>query len=296
MDSLEKIVVTDDIQKIINELTICEGSKEELSPFITYIELTRHLKEIYQWYGIFNYNYDMIKPLYPDGNLYAINSHTISLISAGKNIVESIELCIKNSFSDGENQKKSFHTNYSSKEYNDNFSYRFLTRLRNFTQHLHIPVSKYTEFPCFDLSQIYETPHYAFNKKLLEETEQLISHVANKTGDNLTLSYRDTVCAYTCSIYKIFKAFMNIIHPAICEKMNNYKQLVQLQPEIITHENHPEFEGWIFYNVNEDKNLHAFNTNDDPTVEHIQLLNDSNERFKTETAALKELRREHIPI
>lgn len=297
MDSYEKIVVTDDIQKIVDDLTICLGSADDLKELTSYIELTRHLQEIYQWYRIFNYNYDMIKELYPDGNLDAINSHTISLISAGKNIVSSAELCILNSFSDGTEKKTEFINNYSSKIYDDSFSYRFLTRLRDFTQHLHIPVSRKEDgIPCFDMSKILDTPHFDFNKAIQRESQNLIDDVAKKTGNNLTLSYRDTVCAYCCSLYKLFKAFLDIIQPALYAKFNDCKEAVSETPEAIHHDNHPELDGWLFYQVDEQSEVHCFDTITDPTKELIQYLNDCNSRYKSETKDLKELRKHMIPI
>lgn len=297
MDSMKKIVVTEDINNTIEDLTIISASANELSLLTSYVELTRHLKEIYQWYEIINYNLDMIKELYPDGNITALNSHTISLLSAGKNAIDSIELCIANSFKDGDTRKTSFATDYTTKEYDNNFSYRFLSRLRNFTQHGHIPVSHpFGEAPCFDITQIYDTPHYSFNKTLQKEAMQLVADVAEKCNDSLTLSYRDTVCSYSCSLYKIINAFFENIKQALNEKYDGCINAVSLSPEIIHHNNHPEFDGFIFYQIENETELHCFNINDDPRVEHERQTTDSAERHENEQHSLEEFRKTMIPL
>ena len=102
----------------------------------------------------------------------AINSNMISLLSSGKNLIDSIEGCIR--YNCTEEEYKVFKRESISEEYDKCFSYRFMIRLRNYTQHNHIPISHHDNSICFDLMQIYNTPHYCFNKTLNKEISGFI--------------------------------------------------------------------------------------------------------------------------
>ncbi|MBR5337759.1 MAG: hypothetical protein IK152_07225 [Lachnospiraceae bacterium] len=297
MDEMEKIVITDEKRKLLGSLTILSESDDDLPILTSYVEITRHLGEIYQWYGIFNYNTTVIKSLFPDGDLYAINSHTIMLLSAGKTIIDEIEHCLENSFCNDHKQVDDFLNNHIRKEYDGNYSYRLLYRLRNFCQHGHIPVSRHHQYPCFDLSQIYYTPYYSFNKTLQKESQKLIDDVAQITGNNLSLSYIFTVSSYLCSIYRIYKSFLKTIHPILCKKTDDVKWLINRRPQLIHHKGHPELDGFIFYEISaSDKNLHSFSTQDDPTIEHTRQLNDCTDQLKEEASFYKRMHTNWTPI
>lgn len=295
MDTFRKIVISDEIKEKYSDLELFDYPEECLNCFTSFIEITRHLRELYQYYEIFNYNYDMIKTLYPDGDIIALNSHTISLISAGKILSESTEVCIETAFEDGELKKNEFHKKYSSKEYDDNYSYRFLNHLRDFTQHGHIPISRLDGFLCFDLSQINDTTHFNFKRKVKLENEQIQKIMVTKTNTLSPILYQETVCAYACSIYKIFNAFMNNINLALKQKYDDCLQIAKCNPMTIHHKNHPELDGLILF-IQNDNTLHAFNINDNPIPTHKQITKDSRIRLKKEKIHLKNLKSFHVPL
>lgn len=288
MDSVRKKIVTDDMYKLINSLTIFEGTKEEMDTINAYVEITRHLWEIYQWYDIFEYNYEMIKSLYPNGSMAAINSHTIALVSAGKNLVSAIELCIKKSLD--EDERKDFHEEYVSREYDNNFSYRLLDRLRNYSQHEHIPVSTQEGMPCFDLYQIYNTPDYNFNCKLEKESEDLMGKIAEELSENLVLSYNHTISAYICSVFRIYEAFMEKIDTILRKKVEEFQKVYKKQPKFLEHENHPELRGYFCYIIEEEENgIHMINTKDAPHESHLKRLIKAKNKVRVEEEHLKKL-------
>ena len=139
-------------ENLNNIANYLEGTKEELKAIIDYVEITRHIQEIHQWYEIFMYSLDQLKKATWYNNTIGINTYLISLIGAGKTIADSMSLCIEKNC--GKEERL-----FISNEYDDNFSYKFLIRLRNYSQHGHIPVSIIENRPKFDLMQIYNTPH-----------------------------------------------------------------------------------------------------------------------------------------
>lgn len=99
MDSWKKIPVKEEMRKKLNsDVTISNEYLDDMNVINQYINLTQGLNRIYQWYHIFNYNYNKIMDLYPDGNIYAVNSHVIALVSAGRNLADSINNCANNTF------------------------------------------------------------------------------------------------------------------------------------------------------------------------------------------------------
>ena len=204
VDTEKYILIDDNLDKELDGVKYMGSLDDRIHYIMDYIEITRHLQEIYQWFDIFNYNLQCIKESVDHHNSIAINSNMISLLSAGKNLVDSLEICMKNN-----NVEKydEFKRQCLSKEYDSCFSYRFLIKLRNFTQHSHIPISCLENDICLDLRQIYNTPHYNFNEKLKKEVYVLIKEIESN-NENSLLSLPLTVISYVQSVYRIYKRFL----------------------------------------------------------------------------------------
>ena len=56
MDTEKYVLVNEETMKDFENVNYIDGSVEELSDIIDYIELTRYLQEIYEWFDIFNYD------------------------------------------------------------------------------------------------------------------------------------------------------------------------------------------------------------------------------------------------
>lgn len=302
MDSWKKIPVTEDMQKLHSDITISNDYLDDMNVINQYINITQSLNKIYQWYHIFNYNFDRIMGLYPDGNIYAINSHVISLVSTGRNIVESITMCANNTFNF--NKKDEFKRNYISKEYDSHFPYRFMETMRNFTQHCEIPVSNHDKIPCFDLTQIYEVSNFKFNAKFKAEVKRIMDEISSLKGDTSKLAFLPTVLSYCCSVYRIFMAFNDKVKPSLVEKYSLIQQEIKEKPYIISHNNNPELQGFIFYIVEDDRKdnsknvdqLHCFNTNDNPLVAYEKIRKDCIGRYELSEKNLLEIKKTLKPI
>ncbi len=302
MDSWKKIPVTEDMQKLINDITISNDYLDDMNVINHYINITQSLNRIYQWYHIFNYNFDRIMDFYPNGNIYAINSHVISLVSAGRNIVESITMCANNTFD--LNKKDEFKRIYISKEYDSHFPYRFMETMRNFTQHCEIPVSNHDKIPCFDLTQIYEVSNFKFNAKFKAEVKKIMDEISSLKGDIFKVTFIPTVLSYCCSVYRIFIAFNDKVELSLAEKYNIIQQEIKEKPWIISHNNNPQWQGFIFYIIEDDRkdnsknadHLHYFNPNDNPMIVHEKITKDCIGRYELSEKNLVEIKKTMNPI
>ena len=279
-------------ENLDNIANYLEGTEEELKVIIDYVEITRHIQEIHQWYEIFMYSLDQLKKATWYNNKIGINTYLISLIRAGKTIADSMSLCIEKNY--GKEERL-----FISKEYDNSFSYKFLIRLRNYSQHGHIPVSIIENRPKFDLMQIYNTPHYEFNNTLRKEVEDFIKfiHKNHDCAEGPMLDFESTVCSYTCSIFRIYKKFLE----KICVSVEKYRNEIQLaikeKPEIIKHGD-KRMDGWIFYVIKDvdDKNIQAVDAASNPNEMISMWKNEVIDTLKKENRILKEMTSKSIPV
>lgn len=290
VDTEKYILIDDNLDKELDGVKYIGSLDDRVHYIMDYIEITRHLQEIYQWFDIFNYNLQCIKESVDHHNSIAINSNMISLLSAGKNLVDSLEICMKNN-----NVEKydEFKRQCLSKEYDSCFSYRFLIKLRNFTQHSHIPISCLENDICLDLRQIYNTPHYNFNEKLKKEVYVLMKEIESN-NENSLLSLPLTVISYVQSVYRIYKRFLSIIRLELIDKRKKCYKIFEDSPELISND---KYNGFVFYQLSEDnKGLHTFNINDDPEGLLIQRKNEVIDCLNQENETMKRLSKHLVPI
>ena len=219
-----------------------------------YVEIVRHVQEIIQLFDCFNYFYEELKKSTCNVHIVAVNSNMIGLLSIGKSLIESIEICISNFCSNGE--RSWFKQHYLSGEYDSNFSYRFLFRLRDYCQHTHIPVGCSTDNFYFDLNQIYSTPHYNF--KLEDEVAAFILEVREKYQDECKLAIKPTVVSYVSSIYKIYLNYLYLIVNEINSRKAAVDLIVKENPELIEHKSNRKYRGYLFYRESNDNSFNAF--------------------------------------
>lgn len=290
LDTENLIVCTEEMRDLIDNVSYVEGTIEELSFVTDYVEITRCLQEIYQWYQIIKFNLYYLKIESASDDVIAVNSYVIGLLGAGKSFIDLMTDCMKRSYGSDSAEYIKFMDECVTKEYDDSFSYRFLLRLRNFSQHCHIPISYQHASFCFDLAQIYNTPHYNFNKKVREQAENLMEDVLMNAGRNLTLAIEPTVASYICSVYKIFKSFLKSIRPELINKQMVLFKVIEEHPELLEHTDYPDYEGVLFYLIEDAPEiLHAISTLEDPQGLLSFWLNDVVDAYKEETKTLKKM-------
>lgn len=169
-----------------------ELSENDLKIAKHFIEVTRHLQEIHHLFLIFKKDIDNLQKEYVlmnNGDVFsgqnpaeneddyiAINAYTIRIISAGQTLVESMECYINNNTNIDDTAKQRYLDFYH-KTYDLSFAYRLLIRLRDYSQHGHLPVSSLGNNYYFDLIQIVDKPHYNHNKTFENQMKNIIDNI-----------------------------------------------------------------------------------------------------------------------
>ena len=122
MDTEKYLYPSEEVIKNIPNLDI---SDEESNILINYINLTKELQILNNWYKVFRYSH--IQVWESNGkNIIEINANTISMIGFGFSLVNRIESNIKIFNNKTNNKYAYFKKKYCSHEYDNIFSYKFL--------------------------------------------------------------------------------------------------------------------------------------------------------------------------
>lgn len=284
-------------KETIEELRIADIDDIEENIFTFHIELTRHIQESRQLFLIFRFNLESLlnsytlkaedriirrKNLSSDiSDFISINALVINYISSGKTLIDSLEICMKHNFGEDSEGYLNFKNNYLRKTYDEYFGYRFLTRLRDYSQHGHLPISLMANRCSFDLNQIFYTPHFNHNKTIEKEMENIKNEILIKYGNRPCISFTLTLAQYNLGVTLIYKSFLDSIKHLLVESNKKLNSLLRARPDIINHGN--GFEGLVFYTIKND-NIHAFNSNDDSMHMFDGYENEAKLVFKEEQA------------
>lgn len=276
----ETYILKENLNADITNIQLPELTGEEKSCIEYFIELTRHIQEIEQLFCIFRFNLNSMQNYYIMNNDdtinrrftfefevdddIGINALVINYLSSAKTLTESIEMFIKENIGEISEKYQNFKTNCLSKIYDENFYYRFLIHLRDFSQHGHLPVSRdfNSNKYCFDLDTILQTPHFTHNKKLRNEMEKYRIEINAKYIDNPRIMFTKSIAEFNVCIIKIYVEFLNEIESILSNSINEIKVLLATRPDII-YKSKDCLNGWVFYNVSEDGNCDCFNPKDD---------------------------------
>lgn len=255
----------------LEQLTILEWSPSDISIISTYVETTRYLQEIHQLFNVFQYNLRVLlstyelnnsdsikrnKPAFEDfDDRIEINALTISLISAGKTLVDALESCVGVICSESSSAKD--FSLFLSGIYDSSFSYRLLTRLRDFSQHGHIPVSITQEKFRFDIAQILATPHFRHNAALKGEMRTFSEELLLKVQSEANYVYTTAIAEFAVSIFKIYSKFYLYIEEAFNETVLDFRKILSDNPMALYHKD-TRYNDCLFYLV--DDILHVINT------------------------------------
>jgi|GEM_PF-702614 len=299
----EKYLFSKDID--FSQINIFEFDDITISGIETYIELTRHIQELKQLFDVYRFNLECLLSNYDitstdrisrkenlksqQSDFICINALVINYLSAGRAVVDSVDLIVKNTYGEGSDEYTGFRDTILSKEYDNNFTYRLFYHLRNFSQHLHLPVSVNGCICCFDFKQILNTPYYKANKALLNEMEDYIKS-ASENGTSMLYSFTLSLANYTCAIAKIYKDSLPIIKDRLCEFHDVISTWIKDDPELVQHKDQ-KYYGYVFYNRSENDipDIHAFNTRDNSVEMVERFIKEANDFYNTETVKFDNL-------
>lgn len=250
-------------------------SSEDLELSKHFVETTRHLQELHQWFLIFKKNIDILQgkyTLYNGGKVFVdkkeanteqdfilINTLIINIIASGRTLVQSIDCYIEENNCINQISKKKYF-DYCNEIYDSSFSYRLLTRLRDYSQHGHLPVSFEKNSYCFDLLQIKNKPHFNHNKRLEEQLVNIIEEVITSYHDTPTIPLTETVAEYTVSLFSIYKMFLYQIENELIQSYKKFQILMSKYPSNIIHLKDSTSKFFVYEIV--EKNAHLINIDD----------------------------------
>lgn len=264
------------ILKKSENVTLCDLSKEVNDVVVQYVEINRHMQEINQLFDVFQFNIEQFMANYEIStndcitrkagfqsnysDFIAINSHMINMLGAGRSLVDSLEICIKNAYGNESNEYKEYKTG-SSAVYDENFNYRFLYHLRNFSQHNHLVISVEEDFCYFDTSQIVNTPHFSPNKKMWNELKEIFEEIRATYKDNFRISLSMCLIGYISGVSELYKLFWETVKRKLFELKREMDMAIQNNPALLKHDNEM-FDGAILYQNSEGKWQAFFPYND----------------------------------
>lgn len=262
------------------EFNFVQLSEEERSFAKRHVEITRHLQEIQQLYLMFQYclnSIDCKYTLMSSGNIQvngknvsaeedyiAINVLVNSLISAGRTLVEAMECYIRENYSETDTARMEF-MDYLHSVYDSSFAYRFLIRMRDYSQHGHLPVNQNGEWFGFELHQILNKPHFKHNTKIKQQLVKSVHEVKDNYRDLPRLSLAMTVAEFTAYLLDVYSQFWKKVSQAIIVSAKEFTELIERHPENINFIGSCEVPIFL-YDVEDDGMAHVVFTTDDAKV------------------------------
>ena len=290
------------------QLRAASLNDDERAVIQRFIKITGHLQEIDGLFHVFRFNQRSIHHFYsvfdsdrvvcrvkydfPTSDYIAINALVINFISSGKTLIESVENFLKSRSHDVHAE---FKTNYISKEYDEIFLYRLLTRLRDFAQHGHLPVSiSDIDMYCFDLDRIIKTPRFNHNKKLEGDMIEIQKVIREKHYDRPKIALALALTQHGVSVTKIYLNFLKKTRVFFHEAADSVDSLIQNRPGIV-NKSPGKLYGYLLYEE-EGILLHAFDTKPNPRKVLSQRKNEVSEILKEEQSELDRISKSFIPL
>lgn len=283
MDTEKTFLIYED-----SDIASRELSEGDLETARHYIEVTRHLQEIHHLFLIFKNNIDNLQKDYilkNGGNVFcenkpatgkddyiAVNAHTINIISSGRTLVESME-CYINCNSKIDTAAKKEYLDFYHQIYDSSFAYRLLIRLRDYSQHGHLPVSSEKNNYYFDLLQIANKPHYSHNKTFEKQIRGIIDDILTNYHNTPTIAFTETLAEFTAKLLSVYTVFWRQTEDELTEAYNNFQNMILNYPENVIADENSSSEFFV-YDI-ADGNMHIVNPNDNPQEMFTEFKNEA---------------------
>lgn len=278
------------------ELESCDLASMELC-----VDHIRHLQEIHHLFLILMFQIEQIQRNYTfmsNGNVFrsqfpadkeddyiAINAHMINITSSEKTMIESMNNFANLNYLSDEN--KHSYLAMVSKLYDTVFSHKLLIRLRDYSQHGHLPVSSEGNTYYFDFVNILGKPHFNHNKAVKNQMEDAISTCKNLLDDTPRLSLTRTLAEFVATILRIYQNFWMFAECTMLETTEKVKDIVDKYPENVIRMPTAPSE-WFVYKVT-DGNADMINPSDDPNKMFAQFKDEAKKFCNQYTQAWHEL-------
>lgn len=205
-----------------------------------FVELARHVKEIYGLFRVFLFNIEALRENYElyayggcfrtgvladsEDDYFKINAYVINILTAGKALKDSMETFVSSNLAEGSSERIAFD-NANHSLYDGCFSYRFLLRLRDYTQHAHLPVDCFAGVYNFNLATIQAKPHFDHNAKMEAEMLRFRDEMIKLYNSNPTLSLTLTLAEYVSVLLSLLSKFFDIVKPIMYAATQRYLEV-----------------------------------------------------------------------
>ena len=294
----ETMILMEHINTDADKLILPDLNDEEKSCIHYFIEINRHIQEVDKLFHVFRFNLNSMLHYYTIMNTdrikrksifdietsdyIAINALTINILSSGKTLIEAIENFLKDKTGDDSELYQTFKTQCLSKKYDQYFSYRFLLRLRDFSQHGHLPITvDINNICCIDIDQILLTPHFSHNKTILQQIENIRNELHDKHTSYPKIAFTLSIAEFNICITEIYVEFLDFIEKILYDSINKMKTLLINRPELI-HKSSDTLNGFVLYELDDTYNIHAFNPQGDSKAMYLECKNNANKILKEE--------------
>jgi hypothetical protein len=253
------------LPKLTNyELKLCKHVKKVTSELLTIEKLFEVYEfnhfQLLQFYEL-NF-FDTIERLsefeFKTTDEIALNALTISLISSGKTLIEKIEVFIK-----GIDNEKMTDDDFSSakselisKQYDENFYYRFIYFLRNFSQHGNMPLKISTAdgvaSAYFDLHEIVNIQNYTFNGSMKQQFDIMYNYlIKNFSSDGIPkVQYAISIVENNNCLNNIMFSFYTYFEKYVLKIVSDLECLAKSKPHLISNSSTPygeKYSGYILW-------------------------------------------------
>lgn len=254
-----------------------ELSEDDLKTAEHFIEITRHLQEAHHLFLIFEKDIESLQKEYvlknsgkvfcgqisanSEADYISVNSYIVNIISAGRTLVESMECYIENNYNIDDNAKKEYMDFYHN-IYDTSFAYRLLIRLRDYSQHGHLPVSSMGNKYYFDLIQIANKPHYNHNKTMKNQMKNISDEILTKYHDVPTVSLTETLAEFVAKLLSVYKMFWYQTETELTQAYSEFQKTVLSYSDNVIKDENNQSEFFIYSIV--DGNAHIVDPNFNP--------------------------------
>lgn len=190
----------------------------------------------------------------------------INLIGSARTLTESMDCYVDEIFESESTDVEAFH-GFTHSIYDGCFAYRFLIRLRDFSQHGHPPVSQKDMNYFFDLRQILEMPHFTHNKQIKEQLSASVAEIMDAYHGYPHLGITMTVAEFTVGLWNVYHYFLSCVKTHLQKSFTQAQTIIERYPKNIVLKK-DEFSGLFVYSVN-DKHANVITVGEN-TIEMLE--------------------------
>lgn len=287
--------VSEELKAVIKNGEMVSG--DNVAVVCAYQDVVRDWIEIYQLYKLYSWNYRQYKEglcVEYDGSVGSaefnsgkgsidieVNGYVANLISAGRNLADSMEAILKAEMGDGSIMLKKYKQ-VASRKYDKKQAYYFLYELRNYVQHGQTVVSTRSDggkvYAYFDLGQLREPAHFSAKAKIAASMTKWAHRIEELNGP-IRLSLGHYVEEYNYEIRDLFLTFLDVIRGQVGCISKQFFRLLKDHPSYV----HAGPDGSLFVAYRKGKTIHL--------VDDIQQRVDGGSVCERETLVKKDCRK-----